>query len=108
MGNCQRDGSVGSRFLAILGFSCALYQRYAGRVTAIAADPGDVGTIYLGAYGGGVWKTIDEGQTWEPLTDGAGSLNIASLSTTTGIPRMPIIAPRLSTPPATIWKGSDP
>jgi photosystem II stability/assembly factor-like uncharacterized protein len=57
-----------------------LYQQYAGRVTAVVGDPSDVKTIYLGAFGGGVWKTTDEGQTWVPLTDGAGALNIGCLA----------------------------
>ena len=40
-----------------------------GRVTALAADPSDADTIYITAAGGGVWKTTDGGQSWNPLTD---------------------------------------
>ena len=40
-----------------------------GRVTAIAADPHDPNTFYVGAAGGGVWKTSDGGLTYIPLTD---------------------------------------
>lgn len=40
-----------------------------GRITGIAADPNNVNIIYITAAGGGVWKTIDGGSTWKPLTD---------------------------------------
>jgi len=40
-----------------------------GQVTAIAVDPRDANTIYVGAAEGGVWKTTDGGGTWKPLTD---------------------------------------
>src|SRR2546427_83696 len=40
-----------------------------GRITAIAADPGNANIIYVGAAGGGVWKTQNDGQTWDALTD---------------------------------------
>ena len=40
-----------------------------GRVTDIAvAEPrGETYTMYVGAAGGGVWKTVNEGVTWEPV-----------------------------------------
>jgi len=40
-----------------------------GRLTGIAAHPTDPNTIYVAAAGGGVWKTTDGGQTWNPKTD---------------------------------------
>ncbi|MGI8858014.1 MAG: WD40/YVTN/BNR-like repeat-containing protein [Thermomicrobiales bacterium] len=44
-----------------------------GRATAIAIAP--AGTIYLGTAGGGVWKSVDNGASWTPLTDGQASLS---------------------------------
>lgn len=41
-----------------------------GRVTAVAGLPGDRWTYYMGATGGGVWKTVNGGITWTPVSDG--------------------------------------
>ena len=41
-----------------------------GRVTAIAGVRKDTQTYYLGATGGGVWKTTDAGATWTNVSDG--------------------------------------
>jgi outer membrane autotransporter protein len=52
----------------------------AGAVGPVVADPGDVNTLYVGTPAGGIWKTINGGTTWTPLTDKQASLSIASLS----------------------------
>lgn len=41
-----------------------------GRVTAVAGIPSQPGTFYMGATGGGVWKTTDYGKSWANVTDG--------------------------------------
>jgi len=41
-----------------------------GRATAVAGTVAAPGTYYLGASGGGVWKTTDYGETWRPVSDG--------------------------------------
>ena len=53
---------------------------YSGRVTAIAINNSNAQEIYLGAAQGGVWKTLDGGNTWIPLTDNLSSLAIGSLA----------------------------
>ncbi len=40
-----------------------------GRVTAVAGVPSQPKVYYFGATGGGVWKTVDAGVNWEPITD---------------------------------------
>lgn len=40
-----------------------------GRITGLSADPRDPNVIYAASAGGGVWKTINGGTTWNPLTD---------------------------------------
>ncbi len=41
-----------------------------GRVTAVAGVADEPGTFYMGATGGGVWKTTDYGQSWNNISDG--------------------------------------
>ena len=41
-----------------------------GRVTAVAGTVAAPSTFYLGASGGGVWKTEDYGSTWKVVSDG--------------------------------------
>ncbi|MCA8949819.1 MAG: hypothetical protein KDE27_09980 [Planctomycetes bacterium] len=42
-----------------------------GRVTAVAGVEQQPGTFYMGATGGGVWKTSDWGQQWRNVSDGS-------------------------------------
>ena len=54
-----------------------------GRVTAIAGVRSSPCTFYMGATGGGVWKTDNCGNTWLPVSDGQistgsiGSLDVS-------------------------------
>jgi len=41
-----------------------------GRVTAVAGTAMEPGTFYLGATGGGIWKTTDYGTSWQNVSDG--------------------------------------
>ncbi|RPJ70450.1 MAG: hypothetical protein EHM24_15500 [Acidobacteria bacterium] len=41
-----------------------------GRVTAVAGHRRQLATFYMGATGGGVWKTTDSGATWANISDG--------------------------------------
>ncbi|MGB5553107.1 MAG: hypothetical protein WBM83_00515 [Flavobacteriaceae bacterium] len=41
-----------------------------GRVTTVTGTPMLPGTFYLGASGGGVWKSEDYGTTWNNVSDG--------------------------------------
>nr|WP_293300693.1 glycosyl hydrolase [Allomuricauda sp.] len=41
-----------------------------GRVTTVEGIPNDIFTYYMGATGGGVWKTTDGGATWNNISDG--------------------------------------
>jgi len=47
---------------------------------ALAVDPRNANVAYLGAPGGGVWKTTDGGVHWTPLTDSQPSVAIGSLA----------------------------
>ncbi|MEM8489493.1 MAG: hypothetical protein AAF756_01595 [Pseudomonadota bacterium] len=41
-----------------------------GRVTSVAGTRAEPGTFFLGASGGGVWKTTDYGTSWSNVSDG--------------------------------------
>jgi photosystem II stability/assembly factor-like uncharacterized protein len=41
-----------------------------GRVTTVTGVPSQPKTFYMGAASGGLFRTIDSGATWTPITDG--------------------------------------
>ena len=41
-----------------------------GRATTVTGIAEEPGTFYMGATGGGVWKTTDYGQSWSNVSDG--------------------------------------
>ncbi|RLD21472.1 MAG: glycosyl hydrolase [Bacteroidetes bacterium] len=41
-----------------------------GRSLGSAGSPGRLNEYYFGATGGGLWKTVDGGNEWHPVTDG--------------------------------------
>jgi photosystem II stability/assembly factor-like uncharacterized protein len=54
-------------------------RNVAGRVRALAADPRDPATFYVGTASGGVYRTTDAGQRWFPLWHDEPSLAVAAL-----------------------------
>src|SRR5229473_2094532 len=50
-----------------------------GRVTAVAIDPGDPNTVYVGTAQGGLYQSRDGGATWTALMDRAMTLAVGSL-----------------------------
>lgn len=53
-----------------------------GRSAAVAGVPGKPNLYYMGATGGGVWRTTDAGNTWENISDGffGGSIGAVAVS----------------------------
>jgi photosystem II stability/assembly factor-like uncharacterized protein len=64
-----------------------------GRALGVGGVPGKPNEYYFGAVGGGVWKTVNAGQTWEPIFDSQPIASIGALA----------IAP---SQPQTIYVGS--
>jgi photosystem II stability/assembly factor-like uncharacterized protein len=51
-----------------------------GRALAVTGIPGDASTFYFGAVAGGVWKTTDGGNTWQPLTDSTPISSVGAIA----------------------------
>lgn len=53
-----------------------------GRADAVTGVAGSDHTYYFGSTGGGVWKTVDSGITWKPVSDGyfGGSIGVVAVS----------------------------
>ncbi|HEY2740300.1 MAG TPA: hypothetical protein VGK45_17955 [Thermoanaerobaculia bacterium] len=49
-----------------------------GAVTALAVDPGSAATVYAGT-GGGIYKSVDHGQSWTAASRGMTNVAIAAL-----------------------------
>jgi hypothetical protein len=61
---------------------------YSGRITAIAGDPTNANILYIAAAGGGVWKTINGGGTWAPLTDATPTAFMGALAVAPSNPQV--------------------
>lgn len=51
-----------------------------GRVNAIAVDPSNSNTYYVGAPAGGIWKSTDAGVNWTPLTDYLPQIGVSGIA----------------------------
>jgi len=60
----------------------------AGRVTAVAGIAGNAAVYYMGTPGGGLWKTVDGGVVWTPVSD---SVPISSIGAVAVAPSNPDI-----------------
>ena len=55
------------------------YGDVAGRIAAIAADPLQPSVVFAGGMGG-VWKTTDDGLSWQPLTTAYAAASVGALA----------------------------
>lgn len=51
-----------------------------GRITAIAIDPSDQDIVYAGCAEGGILRSVDGGQSWEPIFDDQPSLSMGAVA----------------------------
>ena len=51
-----------------------------GRISDFAVNPDNISEYYVASSSGGVWKTLNNGVTWEPITDTLGSYSIGCVS----------------------------
>ena len=80
----QDEGKLRFRFVG---------PRNGNRIAAVAGIPGDPSTYYAGAASGGVWKSVDGGNRWEPIFDKQHVAAIGALA----------VAP---SQPSTVWAGT--
>ncbi len=43
---------------------------FGGYITALIIDPADTNIVYAGTYGGGMFKSVNGAQSWEPMNNG--------------------------------------
>ena len=51
-----------------------------GRIEAIACHPDEPHTLYVGAGSGNLWKSVNNGTTWEPIFDNESTFTIGSIA----------------------------
>ena len=56
------------------------YGNISSRVVTGAFHPTNPSTIYIGPANGGVWKSIDNGINWVPLTDDQPSMSMGAIA----------------------------
>lgn len=55
-----------------------------GRINVIRFDPNNSNTMYIGAAGGGVWKSVDGGASWSDITSSIPVTSIADIAVDPG------------------------
>src|SRR3989441_8270541 len=50
-----------------------------GRVNAVSGVVGQPDTFYFGSVGGGLWKSLNSGRTWNPVFDSIGVASIGAI-----------------------------
>ena len=63
------------------------------RIASVVGVPGDPMTYYAGAASGGIWKTTDGGEYWEPVFDSQTDHSVGAMA----------VAP---SDPAIVWAGT--
>ncbi|WP_395043582.1 T9SS type A sorting domain-containing protein [Flavobacterium sp.] len=51
-----------------------------GRVNVVYVDPSNSNTIYIGSPAGGIWKSINAGSTWSPLSDNLPQIGVSGIA----------------------------
>lgn len=54
---------------------------FGGRIRAFAIHPSDPNTLLTAGISGGVWKSTDDGQSWQPKSDFLANIVIGSMTT---------------------------
>ena len=79
----------------------------AGRVSAVAGVPTEKNVYYIGTPGGGVWKTLDAGQTWNPIFDSEHIASIGALAVADSDPNLIFVGTGEQTQGNGVYKSTD-
>ncbi|MFB9097855.1 MULTISPECIES: T9SS type A sorting domain-containing protein [Flavobacterium] len=50
-----------------------------GRVNVVYVDPSNANTMYIGTPAGGIWKSVDAGVNWLPLSDDLPQIGVSGI-----------------------------
>jgi len=64
---------------------------FAGRMLSIDFDPTNTDVVYVGAAGGGVFKSTDAGLSWTPIADGIPSMAVGGIGVSRTDPNIVVI-----------------
>jgi photosystem II stability/assembly factor-like uncharacterized protein len=79
----------------------------AGRVSAVAGVPTEKNIYYIGTPGGGVWKTTDAGQTWNPIFDSEHVASIGAMAVADSDPNLVFVGTGEQTQGNGVYKSAD-
>ncbi len=65
-----------------------------GRTVAITGVPHQANVFYIAAVNGGVWKTTDTGNTWEPIFDAQDTGSVGAIAVAQSDPNIAAAGPR--------------
>ncbi|WP_298117969.1 T9SS type A sorting domain-containing protein [Flavobacterium sp.] len=51
-----------------------------GRVNIVHVDPSNPNTLYMGTPAGGIWKSINSGTSWTPLSDNLPQIGVSGIA----------------------------
>lgn len=72
-GQAVQDGGIGN-------WSWLGPRNVGGRIRAIVRHPTDYNILWIGAAGGGIWKTTDGGSLWASANDFLPALSVSSMA----------------------------
>jgi len=51
-----------------------------GRVNVVQIDPSNPSTVYMGTPAGGIWKSVDSGDSWTALSDNLPQIGVSGIA----------------------------
>ncbi len=54
--------------------------RARGRVNIVCVDPSNPNTLYMGTPAGGIWKSVDAGINWQPMSDNLPQIGVSGIA----------------------------